>query len=432
MIKNTYILHIDEPRSLQYLNECLNSCKQFSNINPIPVQGYKGANYKQICEDFGIGIIPFYVDQMNTNGNVLDRAFSCSGGHFKIWQMIVKSRQPGVVLEHDAIVKGDYTKLEPRDGEILWLGPRINLESDYQYPWGVETTYIDINRFEGTHAYCITPATAQYLLNCIKDVGLNDSIDGQLGMRNMFDIAMRTVDPPPVVAVVGNRSSLIENSGNPGFWNSIHTPNFLSNLKPGCVVPPVRQLAFTNQSFLKQAQALDAVFKQHGKLNNKEQAVLVIGGYEGLSSLWLSNKLLRHDNSFMQIVSQFRNTTEHNMGLWPQENLERILRFNTYFSKYYYKINVVPVASDNDLLAQAVHDPEIKFDVIYCDGNHEFKDVLYDGILSWNLLSDDGILIFDDVDLESVNKCVSVIYDTVRAKLVYRDDNIVALKKERD
>ncbi len=146
MIKNAYILHIDEPRSLKYLDDCLQSCKQFSDINPIPVQGYKGANYKDICEEFGIGIIPYYVDQMEKNGETLNKAFSCTAGHIKIWQMIVDSGEPGAVLEHDAIVKGPLAMVDVDDDEILWLGPRIEFEDDYKFPWGAINDYVDVDR----------------------------------------------------------------------------------------------------------------------------------------------------------------------------------------------------------------------------------------------------------------------------------------------
>jgi len=391
VIKNAYILHIDEPRSLKYLDDCLQSCKQFSDINPIPVQGYKGANYKDICEEFGIGIIPYYVDQMEKNGETLNKAFSCTAGHIKIWQMIVDSGEPGAVLE---------------------LGPRIEFEDDYKFPWGAINDYVDVDRWEGTHAYAITPKTAQFLLDSIKKHGLNDSIDGQLGMRNMFDMKFKTITMPVVVAVVGNRESCIESHGNPGFWNAYHSDQFLKNLRPGCTVPPIRQLMYSDTSFNTLVPALEQVLKGAGKLDGKEQSVLVQGGYEGLSSVWLSNKLLQHDDSYMQIISQFKSQNEAN-----------ICAFNTYFSKYYYKLNIVPV-QDDSLLEQAVKDPDIRFDVIFSDGNKTFKEVLHNGILQWNLLKRGGILIFNGGNSDAIENIIDAINPTVLYK-----DKFIALKK---
>ncbi len=37
-----------------------------------------------------------------------------------------------------------------------------------------------------------------------------------------------------------------------------------------------------------------------------------------------------------------------------------------------------------------------RYDIIYIDGSHATKDVLEDAVLSWRLLKNGGILIFDD------------------------------------
>ena len=50
--------------------------------------------------------------------------------------------------------------------------------------------------------------------------------------------------------------------------------------------------------------------------------------------------------------------------------------------------------SSEGLLHPSVRDK--KYDFIYIDGCHESKEVLEDAILSWQVLKNDGILIFDD------------------------------------
>ena len=232
-------------------------------------------------------------------------------------------------------------------------------------------------------------------------------------MRNMFDMKFATVNMPVVVAVVGNRESCIESHGNPGFWNAYHSDQFLKHLKPGCTVPPIRKLMYTDTSFNTLIPQLEQVLKGAGKLDGKEQSVLVQGGYEGLSSVWLSNNLLQHEDSYMQIVSQFKN-----------ENEARLCAFNTYFSKYYYKLNIVPIGQDSDLLEQAVKDTDIRFDVIFSDGNESFREVIYDGILQWNLLKRGGILIFNSGNVAAVE----YIINAVNATVLYKD-KFIALKK---
>lgn len=386
MINNVYILYIDNPKSIQYKDECVESCNG-SGMNVIPVEGYNGVSYKDICEEFGVHMIPFYLSQMPQQEQVLNRAFSCTAGHMRIWQMIVESNEPGIILEHDAIVKGPLSQVEVDDDEILWLGPRIDQERDYRFPVGSIPDYIDVDRWEGTHAYAITPKTARYLLDSIRKHGLNDSIDGQLGMRNIFDMKMVAIDPPPVVAVVGNRDSCIENTGNPGFWNALHTPKFLRGCREGVNMAPERKLLYRhNDNFHSNLSNLQFLLSRNNKMNGHEQSVLIVGDTDGHPTNWLSNNLLQHHNSFLKSISSFK------------RNEETIYRFNTYFSKYYYKIDVISISQDDILLANAVYDPDIRFDVIFVDGVYDFKDMLYNATVCFNLLNEDGLLIFSDYE----------------------------------
>jgi hypothetical protein len=431
MIRNTYILYIDDPRSIAYMKECVESCAQFPAINPIPVQGYHAVPVQALCDEFHIHTIPYYTKQLPQNAAVLNRTFSCNAGHYKIWQMIADSGESGVVLEHDAIVKHDYASAmypEVRDGEIMWLGPRVNNVTDYTYPEHIEPALEEVVHWEGAHAYAITANTAKYLLDCVRRDGINDAIDGQLGMRNIFDLHQVAADPPSVVAMVGNRASTIEKTGVPAVWNAQYTKGFLAGISKDCKLPPIRHPQYTNRDFYRHANLIHTALEDTGKLRGDPQCVLVLGAYEGLSSVWLSNRLLTHEDSEMHIISQFRGTTEHKQGKWPAHSSEKICKFNTYFSKYYHRINTISVEKDSDLLQQASADQDIKFDVIYVDQNHEFKEVLHDAILCWTLLNDDGILIFDDAELDSVAKAIDVLTQVTNAHIIH-NQHITILHK---
>jgi hypothetical protein len=356
---------------------------------------------------------------MKTNEQVLNRVFSCSAGHYKIWNMIAESNEPGVVLEHDAIVKQDYTNLQPKDGEILWLGPRIDRVDDYNYPQGVEETYQEIDRYEGTHAYAITANTAKQLLASLKTYGLNDSIDGQLGMRNMFDMSMVTIDPPMVVAVVGTRQSTIDNLG---FWNAYHTEWFLKCQRRGAKLAPIRKLVYSNTTFLSKTDELQSILETEQVLDNKPRRVLVIEPYEGLSSVWLSNKLLTHDMSEMYCTGMFRGTSKQKEQQFPNEHLQQICSFNTYFSKYYYKISVIGTDKEQTLLIQSISDPDVRFDVIYIDGNTEVKEVIFNGILASNLLNIGGLIIFDEYKNPNVKTGVHLLAQAIDMTVTHRDE----------
>ena len=123
MLKNTYILYHDAPQSKKYLQDCIDSCKKFPDINPIPFAGPSNVSSIVGLRDyFDVNIIPYYMKEMY-NKNIIN-SFACAVGHYLIWQEIVKTNEPSVIFEHDAVVKQDFTTLEPVDGEILWLGQR--------------------------------------------------------------------------------------------------------------------------------------------------------------------------------------------------------------------------------------------------------------------------------------------------------------------
>lgn len=235
MLAKTYVLFTENEKSLRYMSECMSSLASI-NTDVRPVRGVQGFSYIELCDK--LGFIPSTSKALEANVQNIepDGTFCCTIGHYVIWEKIASSGVSGVVLEHDAIVKGDYTNLDVNDGEILFLGPRIHMKEDYTKP-DVEYEYISIDYFEGMHAYALTSNTAQILLDTVRSIPLEHSVDGQIAQRNHFGLAFKTVDPPPVVAVVGERNSFTENTGIPAFYNALHTPMFLAGIKEGAIIP---------------------------------------------------------------------------------------------------------------------------------------------------------------------------------------------------
>jgi GR25 family glycosyltransferase involved in LPS biosynthesis len=152
----------------------------------------------------------------------------CSTGHIHIWQLILKSGFTGAVavFEHDAVVKRDFRSIDVKDNELVFLGYRMDSADDYECTPD-EFEKHTIKEFSGTHAYAITPSTAEYLLdkvsqqrdkfnklceNCECDSKYLPvcSVDWWLG-HNMFGLdRLVIVDPCPVVAVVGGRKSFTQ------------------------------------------------------------------------------------------------------------------------------------------------------------------------------------------------------------------------------
>ncbi len=124
-----------------------------------------------------------------------------------------------------------------------------------------------------------------------------------------------------------------------------------------------------------------------GKENIK---VLEIGSYEGLSTNWILDNVLTHDSSKIYCVDTFEGSMEHDDG--NKKNLYE--RFLNNISDKKQQVEVFRGPSREMLLKDEVR--KNKYDFIYIDGSHQAKDVLEDAILSWELLKDEGIMIFDD------------------------------------
>ena len=235
MLAKTYVLFIENEYSLRYMSECMNSLSGI-DTDVRPVRGLQGFHYLELCHKLGFTPSTAIALEQATLNLEASGTFCCTIGHYVIWEMIAASGVPGVVLEHDAVVKGDYTNLIVEDGEILFLGPRVYAKDDYTFPGG-DYDYIPIDRFEGAHAYALTANTARVMLDIVRNIPLQCSVDGQLGMRNELGLKLKTVDPPPVVAAIGDRYSFTESNGIPALWNALHTPKFLSNMVEGAFIP---------------------------------------------------------------------------------------------------------------------------------------------------------------------------------------------------
>ena len=223
-IKHAYIIYIDRPESIQYANECAESCKQHG----MPYTLWKG------------------IDMRETRGEDLEKEtgftwttrnaeMGCTASHLKLWHTIASMPHACAVFEHDAVVRHNFYNYEIPDNKLVMLGYRVMQAEDYEYP-NEEMTFMDINKFEGTHAYAITPNMAKYMIERMKGYytqtfgGVNTTIDGILSIHDSFGIARCVMDPPPVVCVVGNeRISTIQ--GRPAAYNACVSPGFMKGLR---------------------------------------------------------------------------------------------------------------------------------------------------------------------------------------------------------
>lgn len=107
---------------------------------------------------------------------------------------------------------------------------------------------------------------------------------------------------------------------------------------------------------------------------------LEIGVFEGRSIIWMLENILTHSTSKATGIDTFPG------------NLKENFLANLKISGFADKVTTITGLSQIELR----HLPLDSFDIIYIDACHTTDDTLADAVLSWPLLKNEGLLIFDD------------------------------------
>jgi predicted O-methyltransferase YrrM len=124
-------------------------------------------------------------------------------------------------------------------------------------------------------------------------------------------------------------------------------------------------------------------------------SVLEIGSFEGASTTWILENLMEHPDSTMIAIDTFKGSIEHISSERIKKELDTLeQRFHNNVAKTRKadRLTVIKDLSQHALLALQ----GLSFDFIYVDGSHVARDVLCDAVLSWPLLRENGMMIFDD------------------------------------
>jgi predicted O-methyltransferase YrrM len=377
-----YILYIDEPLSIQYADDCLASCKQF-NVDAGLFQGIKNKTNRELTRKYGYHIKTFDYSS----------EYCGTVGHFEIWKEIAKSGEVGVVLEHDAVVVGDLNNLTVEDGQILFLGPRLYDREHYTFPVDESIDYVDIDFYNGAHAYAITPNTAAMMLDQLAYIKLIEMpIDGLLGLKNKFNMKLKAVDPAFAIAEVGiARRSF--NFDKPDPTNRYYFDKFLK-----CIdndkLPPIQERKFTVDWFSYNIPHWEETFQLAGIDTSKQLNILEIGAYEGRSTCWISDNLLIDLDSNLDVVDTFQGSVEHDKS--DAERLQQAYVNNISLTRNTEKIHTY-VGDSRHFLPLFIKENK-QYDIIYVDGAHMPENVIIDGLCAYHLVKDTGVIIFDDYE----------------------------------
>ena len=379
----TYILYINKELSVEYANDCLGTCDRF-NIDAELFEGIHGKQNRELTRMTGYRI------------RTTDYASEYCGtvGHINIWKKIAASNEVGVVLEHDCVVMADYNDIEVNDGEILFLGPRMFHRSHYEFPVDEKLDFIDVEYYNGAHAYAITPNTAAMMLDQLEQTKLIQMpIDGLLGLKNKFGMKLKTVDPSVVISEIGGHRKSF-NFDKPDTTNRYYFPKFLKGIRDRVSLPPIAEYDFTVDWFTSNIPHWENTFKLVNKEFTQPLQILEIGAYEGRSTTWISDNLLTHLDSRLHTIDTFEGSVEHDKEYC--QDLFKIFARNIGLSKNAEKIS--PIVGDSRVFMPRMITQKFKYDLIYVDGAHMPENIILDGLCAYHLLKDDGVIIFDDYE----------------------------------
>ncbi|KAL8804975.1 MAG: hypothetical protein Q9200_005609 [Gallowayella weberi] len=129
---------------------------------------------------------------------------------------------------------------------------------------------------------------------------------------------------------------------------------------------------------------------------DKKLHVLELGSFEGASTTWILDNLMKHPDSNVIAVDTFEGGIEHQASdKYDLTSLENRFRSNVSKCKHADRLRVIKARSHDALLDLSWE--KKTFDFIYIDASHIAIDVLSDAVMCWKMLNQGGILVFDDV-----------------------------------
>ena len=146
----------------------------------------------------------------------------------------------------------------------------------------------------------------------------------------------------------------------------------------------------------------------------KEIHFLEIGSFEGKSTVWFLENILLNEKSTITCIDPWTTYSQNNNSFdsynkvdseWNFTDNKNIFLHNIYLSGFKNKV-IIEQGFSNEILPKFILDKK-KYDIIFIDGNHTSPFVITDGIMSWYLLKEGGLMIFDDYLWSDSNSTLS-------------------------
>src|SRR3990167_4943652 len=122
---------------------------------------------------------------------------------------------------------------------------------------------------------------------------------------------------------------------------------------------------------------------------------LEIGSFEGRSAIWFCDKILTGLGAKLTCIDPWVPTAELMAMGFDWSEAEKLFDRNVANSGHAEKINKIKAPSFNALRGLNFE----SYDFIYIDGSHRSDHVMEDAVLSFRLIKNEGVMIFDDYKL---------------------------------
>ena len=136
---------------------------------------------------------------------------------------------------------------------------------------------------------------------------------------------------------------------------------------------------------------------------NKENSIMELGSYTGMATSWFLTNLCSNPKSIMIAIDTWEGSPEYTTGVTKFHLVEKEFDENTKKTGRHSQLIKIKMLSHLALI-KIKTTMNYKFNIIFIDASHTAKDVLTDAVLSWDLLVEGGILIFDDYEWDIMDK----------------------------
>lgn len=231
-------------RSEEYAKMCADSLEQ-NNMKFEYVDAIQNLWYKEAAESVGLKFNDEIYEEskklpnsIHTHKECMEMGNACcTASHVKSWRRVVEIGKPCAIFEHDAFVTKNFRNFDVPDDYIIHLGPRMRELKRY-IPRSRVRQLIQIPQAIGTHAYALTPKTAQKLIDGMEEHGMVYGVDHYLFLSNASKVGILAADPYPAICLSRESTMADTVENNPGFrgvWKGENDQNVPAMITPGLV-----------------------------------------------------------------------------------------------------------------------------------------------------------------------------------------------------